>query len=296
MAIAVLAALAASQLSVVIGETAIAYAGRTHMEILRAETVTRWCGMAVFGFIGTLAALEHRQAAFARSAVYVLVTLAAVAVVEAAAWASPFRQANEHELFVAIASTSIAAGLALLASRIEARRAQDAAASPSPAHLLPAWALLGLGAAIVMLGLAPFHTRQPVHDPAGWAWLPLHSEFPRAWLGWLADSTVTLARFTIGAYLIVAALARWFGRPPVACLFGVWAAVFAISEWLYARWTGRYADTLAAALALAALAWAVQTYRAIHGGDEAQAQVVPTPGERHRGSRRDRATAEPRRN
>ncbi|MBN1488688.1 MAG: VanZ family protein [Phycisphaerae bacterium] len=230
--------------------------------------VIRWVGFGIFGFLAMAAVAEAGRVHQVTIVMRFVGVVAIAAAMESLLWLSPFPRLDANHLFLSIGAAAVAACAAAV---VLDRCGWDVVAAGI--RPLPAWMVAGLGVLLLISGLGPFLTRQPAAGAVGLAWLPLHSEFPRAWMAWMLDGGVALVRFAIGAYLVASAAGRHANRVSTGQLMIIATGVYALVQFGGLQWTGRWMDTMALTLLLLAAAWAVRTYRAVTG-DDADAVAV----------------------
>jgi len=254
-------------------ETDAASAARTHVgeggfvwrDALRADV---WANVAVYVPVGLLIRLLLRR----RPARPLRETIAACALAAALSAGLEYLQINRigraADVNDLLANGTGAAIGALLATPFQSllRSVHGLIIAALPrgrTFSLPSWLLVPAGAALLGLGMAPFHAHEPVAAPIGYTWLPLHSEFPRAWLDWLTDGTLALVPFAVGTFLFAAAVARKHGRASGPAVAAVALSAYAVSQAAYWQATGRWADSIAIVLVVAAAVAATGMYNAI---------------------------------
>ncbi len=209
------------------------------------EAAVMFCAFALVGYFSGNAircgwSREAHGSVRTRRWAAVTIVFIGAAVIASLPALSPSRGLAIGTLGLGVTSTAIG----LCAARLFGRRA---------AERLPwNWVCGTMAAAFVVLGMTPFHRAGVAEGPVGFAWLPLHSAFPRAWIEWLADAGLGTVWLMAGV-LLLAVRGRRLSHP-IRCLhFGVCVlAVYALAQTAVWYWTGHWTDSITLAIVLAA--------------------------------------------
>ena len=209
------------------------------------EAAVMFCAFAVVGYFSGNAircgwSREADGSARTRRWAAGTIVLVGAAVVASLPALSPSRGLAIGTLGFGVTSTAIG----LCAAWLFGRRA----AEPVPWK----WICGAIAAAFVVLGMTPFHRAGVVEDPVGFAWLPLHSAFPRAWIEWLADAGLSAVWLMAGVLLL--AVRDGQRSDPIRRLhFGACVlAVYAFAQTAVWCWTGHWTDSVTLAIVLVA--------------------------------------------